>query len=264
MTKLRLTVAYDGTDFHGFQWQPAGRTVVGVLEAALAQLFGESTRVTGAGRTDRGVHATGQVVSFSTQKAFPFERLTVALNAVLPPDCSVRESALVEGDFSARFSARERTYTYVILNQPQRSALLARYVYRVTRSLDIAAMRAAAGHLVGEHDFRSFVRVLPETATIRHVGRLEVDRRDELVRIAITADSFLHRMVRAIVGTLIECGTGRRDPSAIPAILAARDRSVAGETAPAKGLYLAGVRYADGYDSLAEPPVLQGWARGNP
>ncbi|HEY6450590.1 MAG TPA: tRNA pseudouridine(38-40) synthase TruA [Candidatus Cybelea sp.] len=254
-----MTVAYDGTDFRGFQWQPAGRTVAGVLEAALAQLFGESTRVTGAGRTDRGVHATGQVISFSTQKAFPFERLTVALNAVLPPDCSIRESALVGGDFSARFSARERTYTYVILNQPQRDALLARYAYRVTRSLDIPAMRAAAAHLVGEHDFRSFVRVLPEGATTRRVARLEVDRRDALARISITADSFLHRMVRTIVGTLIESGSGRRDPSAMPAILAARDRSAAGDTAPPHGLYLAGVRYADGYDSLAEPPVLQGW-----
>ncbi len=237
---------------------------MGVLEAALAQLFGESTRVTGAGRTDRGVHATGQVVSFSTEKAFPFERLAVALNAVLPPDCSIRESALVEVDFSARFSARERTYTYVILNQPHRDALLARYAYRVTRSLDIAAMRAAAAHLVGEHDFRSFVRVLPETVTTRRVARLEVDRREELVRISIAADGFLHRMVRTIVGTLIECGSGRRDPDAMPAILAARDRSAAGDTAPPQGLYFAGVRYADGYDSLAEPPVLQGWARANP
>ena len=115
----------------------------------------------------------------------------------------------------------------MILNQPHRNALLARYAYRVTRSLDIAAMRAAAAHLVGEHDFRSFVRVLPETVTTRRVARLEVDRREELVRISIAADGFLHRMVRTIVGTLIECGSGRRDPDAMPAILA-RPRSLGG------------------------------------
>ncbi len=255
---------YDGTDFRGFQWQPGARTVAGILEAALEQLFGEPIRVTGAGRTDRGVHATGQVVSFSTEKAFPFERLTVALNAVLPPDCSVRESALVQGDFSARFSARERTYTYAILNQPQRDGLLARYAHHVRRSLDVGAMRAAAAHLVGEHDFRSFVTVLPQTATTRKVGRLEVDGRGGLIRIAVSADAFLHRMVRTIVGTLIECGAGRRDPAEMPAILAARDRSAAGDAAPAQGLYLAGVRYADGYHSLAEPPVLGSWTSGHP
>lgn len=163
----------------------------------------------------------------------------------------------MEENFSARFSSRERTYRYAVFNQPQRSALLARYAWHVRHALDVGAMRAAAAHLIGEHDFRSFSKVSPQTVTTRSVGRLEVERRDELIGIAIAADGFLHRMVRTIVGTLIECGAGRRDPADMPTTLSSRQRSAAGPTAPAHGLYLAGIRYADGYDSLAEPAILQ-------
>jgi tRNA pseudouridine38-40 synthase len=232
--------------------------VAGVLEAALARLFGEPVKVAGAGRTDSGVHASGQVVSVSTESAFPFERLLLALRGMLPGDLSVREAAPVEPAFSARFSARERTYVYAILNRPEPSALLARYAYHVTRPLDLGAMRAGAEHLAGEHDFRSFCAAPPEAPTVRNVRRLGIEPRGELVRIEIAADGFLRHLARTLVETLVECGRGRRAPAGIPAMLAARDRSAAGPTAPAHGLYLAGVRFADGYDSFAEPPVLRG------
>lgn len=251
-----MTVEYDGTDFCGFQWQPEVRTVAGVLEEALAQIFAGSVKVTGAGRTDSGVHATGQVVSIVPERDFPLERLLPALNGHLPPDCAVRGVAEVEPSFSARFSAVERTYVYAVLNRAERSPLLARNTWQVSRPLDVAAMRAAAEPLVGSHDFRSFATVPPEQATTRTVRLLRVETRGDLLRIEIAADGFLHHMVRSIVGTLVECGAGRRAPSDVPRILQACERSAAGQTAPARGLFLAGVRYPDGYDSFAEPPIF--------
>ena len=233
-----------------------------MLEDALGQLFGQPVKVTGAGRTDSGVHASGQVVSLITQSGFPFERLIVALGGVLPSDCSVREATLVEPGFSARFSARERTYVYAILTREAPAALLGRYAYQVARALDLSAMRASAAFLVGEHDFRSFAAGSPADATIRRVSRLDIEPRGELIRIAIAADGFLHHMVRTIVGTLVECGLGRREPAELPGILSARDRAAAGHTAPARGLCLAGVRYTDGYDSFAEPPIFAPAAAG--
>ena len=231
--------------------------MAGELESALGKLLEEPVKVTGAGRTDSGVHASGQVISFITSRSFPFERLAIALNATLPADISVREVALVQGGFSARFSARERSYVYAILNSRDRSALLAHRAYHVyRRALDLDAMGDAAAPLIGEHDFRSFCGVLPENGvTVRNVRSLNITTQGNLVRVAISADGFVHRMVRTIVGTLVECGLGRRNPATIPAILAARDRREAGLTAPAHGLYLAGVRY-DNYDSYKEPPVF--------
>jgi tRNA pseudouridine38-40 synthase len=255
VTTLRFAVEYDGTEFCGFQWQPAVRTVAGSLEAALSELFCETVKVTGAGRTDTGVHATGQVVSLSTAAAFPFERLTLALNGRLPADVSVRDCAIVDADFSARFSARERTYVYAILNCRERSALLTKRAYHVWHDLDLGRMREAAQFLVGEHDFRSFCGMLPDSGvTVRTVKRLVLSDYENAIRIEITADGFLHHMVRTIVGTLVECGRGRRDPASLAGVLNARDRSAAGHNAPPHGLYLAGVRYEDGYDSFDEPP----------
>ncbi|HEY1656330.1 MAG TPA: tRNA pseudouridine(38-40) synthase TruA [Candidatus Tumulicola sp.] len=256
---MRAAVEYDGTEFAGFQWQPGLRTVGGVLEAALKRLFGEPVKISAAGRTDAGVHATGQVISFSTERDFPFERLGVALAGCLPADVVVREVAPVAVDFSARFSAVERTYVYAICRRRQRMPLTLRRAYHVRRPLDVARIEAAAAALLGEHDFRSFCGVAPESGvTLRRVHRLCVASRGDFIRIEIAAGGFLHRMVRTIVGTLVECGTGRRNPGDLPAILAARDRRSAGHTAPAHGLYLAGVKYDDGYDSYSEPPLFGG------
>jgi len=230
--------------------------VAGTLEAALVSLLREPVAVTGAGRTDAGVHASGQVISFATARAFPFDRLALALASELPRDLSVRDVTIVDAGFSARFSALERTYVYAIYNRREPCALLARHAYHVWTPLDDEAMREAAAAMLGEHDFRSFCGVLPESGpTIRTVRRLEIERRGDVLRIEICADGFLHRMVRTIVGTLVECGAGRRDPASIEAVIASRARAAAGLTAPPQGLYLAGVRYP-GYDSYREPPLF--------
>lgn len=260
MTNLRLTVEYDGTEFSGFQWQPDARTVAAVLEGALSRLLDERVKVTGAGRTDAGVHASGQVVSLTTESHFPLERLSLALNAMLPGDCSVREVAVTVPEFSARFSARERTYLYALLNRPRPSALLARYAWHVARPLDLEAMRRGGAHFLGTHDFRSVATVPLGCVSVREVRRLAIEARDDLLRVEIAADGFLHHMVRSIVGILVECGLGRRDPASLPGLLALCDRTAGGSTAPALGLCLAGVRYADGYDSFMEPPLFGGYS----
>jgi tRNA pseudouridine38-40 synthase len=219
-------------------------------------------KVTSAGRTDSGVHATGQVVSVATTAAFNFERLAVALNALLPADCSIREVRVVDETFSARFSARERTYIYAILNQPERSALLGRYAWHFPRVLDLEAMLEAAAAVVGEHDFQSFGSAPPVGAqgrpasTVRRLTRFTIEPRGALLRIEVVANAFLRHMVRSLVGTLVECGAGRRSAAEMGCILKAADRSAVRLLAPAAGLYFAGVRYADGYDSFAEPPLL--------
>ena len=223
-----------------------------------SSLLQHPVKITAAGRTDAGVHATGQVVSWKTGAAFPFDRLAVAANSALPADICVREAAPVAQDFSARFSALERRYVYAALCARERSALLARYAAHVWRDLDLNAMREAAKHLIGEHDFRSFCGTLPEHGpTIRTLRAIAIECSGELLRIEVRADGFLHRMVRTIVGTLLEIGTGRRGTREMPNILAARDRAAAGLTAPAQGLYLAGVRYRDGFDSFKEPWVTR-------
>jgi tRNA pseudouridine38-40 synthase len=257
-------VEYDGTNFCGLQFQPAVRTVAGELEKHLTSLLRHDVKITAAGRTDAGVHASGQVVSLKTEAAFPFERLAIALNSALPNDVSIREVAIVPDDFSARFSAVERTYVYAIYNHPEPSPLLARYAFHVWAPMNVDRFLEGAAALIGEHDFRSFCGMLPESGpTIRTIKHLTAERNGDVIRIEIRADGFLHRMVRTMVGTLVECATGRRDPGSISETLRARDRSAAGLTAPPQGLYLAGVRYRDGFDSFKEPPVTAAWARAD-
>lgn len=254
---VRAVVEYDGTAFSGMQVQPSVRTVAGVLEAALQKHFKTRTPLTSAGRTDAGVHATGQVVSFKAPEWFPLDRLAIALNSELPADAAVRDIADAGPGFSARFSAVERTYVYAVFLGRAPSPLLARYAFHVWRTLDLERFRSGAQQLIGEHDFRSFCGMLPQSGpTVRTVRAITCERRGDLLRVEIRADGFLHRMVRNIVGTLVDCAAGKRDPETIPAILAARDRAAAGLTAPAHGLYLAGVRYPDGFDSFKEPPVF--------
>jgi tRNA pseudouridine38-40 synthase len=233
------------------------RTVAGELETGLSRLFKEPTKLTAAGRTDAGVHASGQVVSFTTARSsFPFDRLAVALNSALPSDVSVRDAAVVDDTFSARFSAVERTYVYTILNRREPSALLARYAHHVWEPIDLDRFSDGVVSLIGTHDFRSFCGTPPENEnTVRTVKTLTVRAIGDILRVQIAADGFVHRMVRTIVGTLIECGLGRRDPATMPSVVAARSRASAGPTAPPQGLCLAGVRYRDGYNSYAEPPI---------
>lgn len=238
------------------QYQPGLRTVAGELERTFSSLLQHEVKITSAGRTDSGVHATGQVVSWKTGATFPFERFAIAANSVLPSDLSIRGVEEVNPGFSARFSATERTYVYAIYNTREPSALLERYAFHVWTPIDLDRFAAGARQLAGTHDFRSFCGMLPESGpTIRTVKVLNAQRKADLIRVEVRADGFLHRMVRTIVGTLVECATGRTDPVTIREILDARDRTAAGITAPSHGLYLAGVRYRDGFDSFREPPV---------
>ncbi len=208
-------------------------------------------KVTVAGRTDSGVHASGQVISFVAHDRFPIERLSIALNTILPPDLSARDAACVDDRFSARLSALERRYRYVVLNRRDPSALLRRFAHHDHRELDLGRMRAAARDLVGEHDFVSFCGVLPDSGgTVRTINALEIDPHGDRLVLAIRGKGFLHRMVRIITGTLLDIGAGRSEPGDVAEMLAARDRRCAGPTAPAAGLTLVEVRYP-GFSSLS-------------
>jgi tRNA pseudouridine38-40 synthase len=245
----RLVVEYDGSAFHGLQYQPALRTVAGAHEDALARLFQLPVKIAAAGRTDAGVHATGQVVSFAAERAFPIDRLALAINANTPPDIVVRHAAVVPDGFSARFDARERVYEYLVQNRGFPSALWRARAWHVARPIDDERLLTAAEPLVGEHDFVSFCGEQPtHGGTVRDLRAIDVARRGDLVRVSLRGNGFLHHMVRVVVGTLVECATGYRDVEFARLALEARSRSAAGATAPAHGLYLAGVRYDD-FDS---------------
>ncbi|GAC1660123.1 MAG: tRNA pseudouridine(38-40) synthase TruA [Candidatus Elarobacter sp.] len=249
MPTYRLVIEYDGSTFHGLQYQPALRTVAGELEAALSPLFHQAVKITAAGRTDSGVHATGQVVSFTAERDFPVERLALALNACTATDLVVRDAALVPGAFSARFDARERIYDYLILNRGFPSAVWRARAWHVPRPIVDARFHAAAQPLLGEHDFTTFCGELPKRGgTVREVREITLLRRGDMLRVTVRGQSFLHRMVRVIVGTLVGCATRDGDVDFARRALEARDRTAAGATAPAYGLYLAGVRY-DGFDT---------------
>jgi tRNA pseudouridine38-40 synthase len=205
------------------------------------------------------VHAAGQVISFVAHDTFPIDKLSIALNTSLPPDLSARDAARVEPAFSARNSALERRYVYAVLNRRDPSAVLRRFAHHEYRALDVAAMRAGAAHLIGEHDFVTFCGVLPDRGgTVRTVEAIDITHDGELVRLEVRGAGFLHRMVRIITGTLLDVGAGRSTPNDVAAMLAARDRRRAGTTAPPHGLVLAGVTYP-GFCSAAPnftwPPV---------
>jgi tRNA pseudouridine38-40 synthase len=239
-----LTVEYDGTDYHGWQIQPQARTVQATIENAVARLVGHPVRVAAAGRTDAGVHASGQAVSFRTAKALGTQTLIAALNALTPDDLTIRSVTVVDDAFDVRRSARSRTYVYRIWNRRVPSPFWRRFAWHIARPLDVEAMSAAALLLVGEHDFTSFRAAGCDAAhPIRRVMRSEVTRHADLVCYAVQATAFLRHMVRNIVGTLVEVGSRKRPAAEFSALLARRDRTVAGITAPAHGLCLTEVRY---------------------
>jgi tRNA pseudouridine38-40 synthase len=239
--RLLAIVEYDGTDFKGFQLQGSKRTAQGELERALHKITGEKIRVVGAGRTDTGVHATGQGVHFDTEWNKSPEILQRALNAVLPTDIAIRSLMETPKDFSARFSARSRSYRYTILNQSIRSPLASRYALIVPEPLDVAAMNAAAQCLIGEKDFGAFGTPPRGDNTVRQVYRAQVERAGERVLIEIEANAFLYRMVRRIVGTLLRVGKGSMSIDEFRHVIAKERR--AGESVPPQGLCLIAVKY---------------------
>lgn len=241
---LKLTIEYDGTDFDGFQRIPGRRTVQGDLERALSRVMQEEVRIAAAGRTDAGVHALGQVVSFHTACAIPVDRVGIALNTELPTDIAVRSAEDVDAGFHARYSATARVYRYTVLNADSPCALLRRYTCWERRPLDERAMHTAAGFLVGVHDFASFRAPDPELEhSVREVYSAEVVRLGDLVSVGLKANAFLRSMARIIAGTLIQVGLGRLRPEDVAEILAAKDRRLAGRAAPASGLCLVHVDY---------------------
>jgi len=245
MPRYRLTLEYDGSAYNGFQAQTDQPTVQGSVEAAITAFCGETVRLAAAGRTDTGVHATGQVISLDLEKAWPAQTVMNALNAHLVGEAiAVLDCEGVEDDWHARFSATGRRYLYRILNRPGPPALDAGRVWHMRKSMDADAMHAAAQALVGLHDFTTFRDVncqskSPEktldVASVRRVG--------EEVHLVFEARSFLHRQVRSMTGTLAEVGLGRWTIDDVATALAARDRTACGPVAPSTGLYLTGVRY---------------------
>jgi tRNA pseudouridine38-40 synthase len=245
---IALVLEYDGTDFQGFQYQVAGRTIQGEVEAAIRRVTGVETRVAGAGRTDAGVHATGQVATFTTTSGLDIERLYGALNAVLPDDVVVKRVVEAPAEFHARFSARSRSYVYRVWNDEAPTAIWRRCSHQWRRRLDVAAMQRAVGAIVGSHDFAGFSGSmggsLSGRTTVREVIRASWERSGTFVDFEITANAFLPHMVRNLVGTFLLVGGGKLDAGEMANILAARDRRLAGPTAPARGLCLTKVEYA--------------------
>ena len=242
--RFRVVVEYDGTDFSGWQRQREERTVQGVLEEALRDMTGESVFVRGAGRTDAGVHADGQVATFDLELNIPPHGLLRGLNAALPPDVALVDVGLAPSDFDARFSARGKVYRYTVWAHFIRSPLQARRAWHVRERLDMEAIRTTASALVGEHDFRAFrASDCDRRTTRRIVRRIDVDRQGALVTIDVEATAFLKNMVRILVGTLVDVGRGRIETSAVPRMLDSGDRAAGGMTAPAHGLTLLRVIY---------------------
>jgi tRNA pseudouridine38-40 synthase len=271
MPWFKLTLAYDGTDFSGWQAQPGRRTVQGEFERAWREITGETVRVTASGRTDAGVHAAGQVVGVESDTRIEPEALVLALNAKLPEDVAVRAVEPAPENFHATTDAKRKTYRYTIYNDRRRPVFLRRYSWHVPTPLDVEAMHRASQHLVGTHDYACFqsagserestVRTLfaasvarSATGSARGLSRVadgagdpraepEADEVNALVTIEVTGDGFLYTMVRTIAGTLVEVGRGRRDASWVAEAIASRDRTQAGQTAPPHGLTLASVEY---------------------
>jgi tRNA pseudouridine38-40 synthase len=245
--RIRLVIEYDGTDFVGWQQQPAGRSVQGELESAVADLAQRPVRVHGAGRTDAGVHAAGQVAHLDWTGGLRPDELLRALNARLAPDLAVIDARAVPDRFDARRAAISKSYLYRILNRPSASPLRRRVTWHLLRRLDLDAMQRAAAHAVGERDFEAF-RGAPggpplRQCTRRRLDELEVRGVGDECQIRARSRSFLRYMVRNLVGTLVEVGSGRLDPDEIPWILASCDRSRAGPTAPPQGLCLESIEY---------------------
>jgi len=237
-----LTIEYDGTDFLGFQRQARGRTVQAELEAALARLFGAPVKTVGAGRTDAGVHARGQAVSFRADRELPAERLVAALNYYLPADIAVLKARRVPDGFNARRAALSRHYRYLVLNRPHRSPLWRRFAHHQPGPLDLGLMGWGVGRLVGRRDFRPFSPgAVGRLSTVRNLLRAEVRAEGDLIKFDFEADAFLPHQVRMMVGTLLRLGQGRLGPAEFEGILAGQGQ--AGPAVPGCGLYLMGVTY---------------------
>lgn len=268
MRNIRMTVAYDGSNYVGWQVQPNGLSIQEVITKAIQKLTGETVSLLCSGRTDSGVHALGQVVSFHTTSPIPCDGLRKAIQTFLPDDIIIRDLMEAAPDFHATFSAKRKRYRYVIHNTRTHNPFLRRYVWHLHGAIDSAAMHEAAQELLGRHDFRSFETQWPNKATsVRTMMEVTVRRRPycpllfdlqplpsgddagDFIWLEFVADGFLYNMVRTLVGTLVPVGRGRWSRADVRRIMEAMDREEAGDTAPAHGLSLVEVDYGDGFPS---------------
>ena len=244
MKRVKMVVAYDGTNYSGWQLQKNAVTIEQKLNEALYDLLGEDIQVVGASRTDAGVHSLGNVCVFDTNTRMPAEKICYALNTRLPEDVVVQSSCEVAEDFHPRAGKSSKTYEYRILNRAFRDPTRRLDTYYYRYPLDVAAMQKAASYLVGEHDFKSFCSVHAQVeTTVRTIYACTVSQREDEIYIRVTGNGFLYNMVRIIAGTLIEVGAGKREPEEIIEMLEATDRQSAGPTAPAHGLTMLGIAY---------------------
>lgn len=239
MRRIKLVVAYDGTDYCGFQVQNNGPTIEGELNRVFSELFGEEIRVIGASRTDSGVHAYCNVAVFDTEARMPAEKMIYAINQRLPEDIRVQSSCEVAPDFHPRHTDTRKTYEYRIYNAPVQNPMKRRFSLWNYYNLDVNKMKEAAAYLVGEHDFKSFCSADSQVeSTVRTIYELAVEKSGEDIVISVSGNGFLYNMVRIIAGTLLEVGKGKIEPNEMERILNALDRQAAGPTAPAHGLTL--------------------------
>lgn len=255
MRKIRLLLEYDGTAYHGWQLQPEGDTLQGVIEDRIAKITGEHSKIVGASRTDAGVHALGQTATFRTGSGLDATTIKKALNALLPRDIRILDASEAEDSFHPRKDAVEKSYFYIISNQRKSSVFLYRYSWLVVQQLDMRPMKEAAEVLIGSHDFSSFMGTGSDIQSpVREVLSLSIERLESIdfmtvalngnfIKIRIAANGFLRHMVRNIVGTLAEIGRGRIPANAMKEILSSRDRKHAGQTAPPNGLFLEQIVY---------------------
>lgn len=242
--RVKLVVAYDGTNYHGWQIQDNGITIEEVLNKELSELLKEDIKVIGASRTDAGVHAMGNVAVFDTDTRIPAEKISFALNQRLPEDIRIQESTQVADDFHPRFCDSIKTYEYKIWNDKFPNPMVRLYSKFVYYNIDVDKMREAAAYLIGKHDFKSFCSAKAQVeSTVREIIDISFTQEGNMIAMRIKGYGFLYNMVRIIMGTLLECGTGLRTPESVKEILLACDRSKAGNTAEACGLTLVGIEY---------------------
>ena len=255
MKNVKLTIEYDGTNYHGWQSQSNAKTVQETIERAIRGLTGEEITITGSSRTDQGVHAFGQVANFLTESNIPYDRFSYALNRMLPKDIVIKKSEEVSMDFHARHCSKGKKYRYLIYNSSSPSAIFRNGSYHISHNLDLDNMSKAITFFVGTHDFSAFRATGSSVKTsVRTIFDVNLTRDGDNIWFEVSGDGFLYNMVRIMVGTLVDVGMGRIKEEEIPGILESLDRKKAGRTAPPQGLYLVEVFYED---SILSQPKLQ-------
>jgi len=248
MINIKLTIEYEGTKYHGWQRQKSLLSIQGILEEKISQITQEKITLNGSGRTDAGVHALGQVANFKTNSSIPLIELTFVLNRMLPLDIRIKKAERVDNNFHARYSAVSKIYHYYVLNSNQNnnyiSIFLRNYVYCIYENIDLGEMKKASNYLQGEHDFTSFACSGSRIRNWkRKIKNISIIKKGNIFCFHLEADAFLYKMVRTIVGTLLEVGKGKIDYLEMKKILEAKNRKIAGRTVPAKGLFLIKVKY---------------------